>query len=131
LECFGPGQAGGALYGEAQNRMLSRARIAVNVHQYFGEHPADRYGAGANQRFFELAGIGVAQLCDRKTDLPQHFVDGEEIVFYGSASELKERARALLAEQGRASRIGAAGRRRAIAEHTWEQRVRELLMRSL
>lgn len=131
LRCYGPRQEGGPLYGNDQNRILSRARIAVNVHQYFGEVPADRYGAGANQRFFELAGIGVTQLCDYKADLPHHFVDGKEIVLYANAAELKERARELLSDETRARAIGDAAHRRAMSEHTWRHRVRELLTRGL
>ncbi len=130
LQCYGPGQAGGPVYGAEQNTILSRARMAVNVHQYFGEPNGHRYGAGANQRFFELAGIGVAQLCDRKADLPQHFVDGQEIAFYSSVEELTALATTMLADEAGTARLGAAAHRRALAEHTWFHRVRELLGRA-
>lgn len=130
LEVWGPGRPRGPLFGDALVHAYAGAKIALNIHQFFGE-PADRgrYGTGANQRVFELAGIGAAQLCDAKADIAASFVDDREIVLFRSLDDLRERAVALLADDGWRARLGANARARALAEHTWRHRLEELLGR--
>jgi spore maturation protein CgeB len=130
LALFGPGRAGGPRFGDDLVRLYARSEIALNVHQFFGEEPGlGRYGTGANQRVFELAGIGRVQLCDAKADIARSFEPDREIVLFRSGDELRERAIALLRDPGLRERIGGAALRRAGAEHTWRHRVRELAER--
>jgi spore maturation protein CgeB len=132
LELWGPERPRGPLFGEALVRTYARAVVALNVHQFFGEPAAaGRYGAGANQRVFELAGIGCLQLVDAKADIVRSFAPDREIVLFRSAGELRERAAALLADPAGARTIGARSRERALREHTWRHRLEELLTRSL
>jgi spore maturation protein CgeB len=130
LALYGPGRPGGPLFGDALVRIYARALVALNVHQFFGEDPAlARYGTGANQRVFELAGIGRVQLCDAKADIARSFVPDREIVLFGSEAELRERAVALLADPAARERIGQAALQRARSEHTWAHRLVELVER--
>src|SRR4029077_13495508 len=110
----------GPVYGDAFVRVLSSAVVGLNVHQQFGERgdPA-RYGTGANMRVFELAAVGTPQLSDAKADIPRHFAPEREIVLYRSVEELKERARALLADEPLRRGLATAARERAVREHTW------------
>jgi spore maturation protein CgeB len=127
LELWGPKRPRGPLFGEALVRAHARAEIALNIHQFFGEPTLDRYGTGANQRVFELAGMGVTQLCDAKADIPSSFVEDREIVLFRTGDELRAKAQALLADPPRRAAIAAAARSRALADHTWEKRLEELL----
>jgi spore maturation protein CgeB len=132
LELWGPQRPRGPLFGARLVCTYARAVVALNVHQFFGEPAsAGRYGTGANQRVFELAGIGCAQLVDAKADIPLSFAPDREIVLFRSGPELRERARALLADPALARAIGARSRERALREHTWRHRLEELLTRSL
>ena len=116
------------MYGDDFVRALSGAAVGLNVHQNFGPGgDPERYGTGANMRTFELAGVGTAQLCDAKADVVRHFAPDGEIVLYRSVDELRERARALLADDALRDSLAAAARARALQEHTWAHRVRELL----
>ena len=128
LAAWGPGWPRGPLYGEDFVKALSGAALGVNVHQQFGEggDPA-RYGTGANMRVFELASVGTAQLSDAKSDIARHFTPDREIVLYKSAAELRDRARALLADDALRRDLAAAARERALREHTWRHRMEELL----
>jgi len=86
-------QRGSAL-GEDMLRVLSAAKISLNVHGNFMRY-------GGNMRLFEAAAIGAFQLVDDRPGVREWFKDGEE-----------ERAK-----------IAAAGREHALANHTYEQRL--------
>jgi spore maturation protein CgeB len=129
---WGPRWPAGPVYGNDFIRALAGASVGLNIHQHFGPagDPA-RYGTGANMRLFELAAIGTPQLSDAKADIARHFTPDREIVLYGSVAELRERARALLTDDARRHALAAAARERALREHTWAQRLEELLTVSL
>ena len=78
-------------------------------------------------RVFELAAVGTPQLSDAKGDIARHFTADREIVLYRSVGELRDRARALLADEALRRSLAAAARARALAEHTWTHRIEELL----
>lgn len=128
IRTWGPRWPAGPVYGDNFIRALAGASLGLNIHQHFGPagDPA-RYGTGANMRLFELAAIGTPQLSDAKADIVRHFTPDREIVLYSSVAELRERARALLADEGRRHAVAAAARERALREHTWAQRLAELL----
>ncbi len=73
------------------------------------------------------AAVGTPQLSDAKTDIARHFVPDREIVTFTNVAELRERARALLADETLRRSIAAAARARALREHTWAHRLQELL----
>jgi spore maturation protein CgeB len=128
LAIWGPGWPTGALYGEDFVRAFSNARIALNIHQFFGEPPEQgRYGTGANRRVFELAAIGTVQLCDAKADIARNFLEDSEIVLFRSREELRAKALQLLAATDTRVAIAARARKRALGEHTWSHRLEELL----
>ena len=128
LAVWGPGWPGGPLFGRRLIRAFAEAEVALNVHQFFGEPPeAGRYGTGANQRVFELSGIGTVQLCDAKADLSHHFREGEEIVLFRTLEELGAAARRLLEAPEERAAIAGRARTRALREHTWRHRLEELL----
>jgi spore maturation protein CgeB len=128
LAIWGPGWPRGPVYGDDFARALAGATVGVNIHQQFGNggDPA-RYGTGANMRVFELAAVGTPQLSDAKADIARHFTPDREIVLYQSVAELRGRARELLGDEPLRRSLAAAGRARAVREHTWRHRVAELL----
>jgi glycosyltransferase involved in cell wall biosynthesis len=128
LSVWGPGWPNGPVYGGDFVRALSGATVGLNLHQQFGDggDPA-RYGTGANMRVFELAAVGTPQLSDAKADIARHFAPGREIVLYSSIAELRDQARALLADDAQRRSLVAAARERALREHTWAHRLHELL----
>lgn len=132
---WGPGWPDGPVYGDDFVRALAGAAVGLNIHQHFGVGvgggggggDAGRYGTGANMRVFELAAVGTPQLSDAKGDIARHFSPDREIVLYRTVAELRDRARALLADDGLRRSLAAAARARALAEHTWTHRMDELL----
>ncbi len=116
---------GDRLDGADYVRAYAGASVAVNIH----DEPQGEGGtsSGCNQRTFELASIGAAQVVDERSDLAQHFVNGQELLVYRSGAELKELVQRLLHDPPEAGRLSQASRRRAMAEHTYMHRMAELL----
>jgi hypothetical protein len=104
-------------------RAYAGATVAMNLHQ---EDPA-LAGEGCNRRLFEVAAIGVPQVAEDCADLTLHFMPGREVLVGRDERELKELVRAALHDVPAAEAIAAAGRRRALSEHTLMHRLAVLL----
>jgi spore maturation protein CgeB len=103
------------------NKALCGARIALC---FFSTLNRDTY----TRRCFEIPSTGTAMLCEYSADVATLFREGEEVEFFRSKEELVGKAKALLADPERCARIGAAGRRRVVADrHDVVSRMRQLL----
>ena len=111
-------------------RAYAGASVGINIHHSIDPEPA-RDSWACNPRVFELAGIGAAQVVDLRMDLPRHFDDNAELLVFHSAEELKGLVKRALQDNAYRERFAAAGRQRALREHTYMHRIRELLQRSI
>jgi len=84
---------------------------------------------GTNARTYEAPGAGALLITDDKPAVRAQFAAGRELVIYRDGGELRERVAHYLAHPDEAAAIAAAGQRRVAAEHTYAQRLRELLAR--
>lgn len=134
LAVWGPGWRKTSLRdycrGELRNtaefvRAYGGASVAVNLHHGLGSNGLSY--AFCNQRVFELAAMGMPQIVDVRTDLTGFFTDGVEVVTFTTPKELKARVQELLHTPANAEEIGAAARRRALAQHTYMHRMQRLL----
>jgi spore maturation protein CgeB len=105
-------------------RAYAGATVAVNIHR---DDEASPSRTGVNQRLFEVAAIGAAQVVDDRPDLALHFLAGQEVVPVASPAELKETVKALLQEETARERLAHAARQRALAEHTYMHRMAAIL----
>ena len=81
-------------------------------------------------RTFEAAMAGAVQLVFVESlEIVDYFTPGEEILLFDTPAEAAELLRDLRREPARAARIGAAAQRRALAEHSYAHRARQLLDR--
>jgi spore maturation protein CgeB len=104
-------------------RAYAGATVAMNLHR---EDPA-MAGEGCNRRLFEIAAIGVPQVAEQCADLALHFIPDREVMVGRDERELKELVRASLHDGTTAEAVAAAGRRRALTEHTLMHRLAVLL----
>ncbi len=79
-----------------------------------------------NQRVFDVPAAGAFVLTDRREQMDDLFEPGKEIASYGDPSEVGDLVRHYLAHPVERERITAAARRRILAEHTYEHRLRTL-----
>lgn len=136
LALWGPGWRGTSLRDYCRGEALRTeefiqayggASVAVNVH-----HTADGSDspeAFCNQRCFELAGIGVLQVVDRRADLNRWFTAEDEILAFDNALHLRRIVEDALQDQTAVDRIAQAGRQRVLAEHTYMHRMMVVLGR--
>jgi len=106
-------------------RAYAGASVAVNIHREGNNQGGT--ATGCNQRLFELAAIGVAQVVDNRADLPLAFDTGRELLTFGTGSELRQLVQGLIQDPTTAERVAQAGRRRALAEHTYMHRLGAIL----
>jgi len=102
-------------------RVLSESRITLNVHIDVAERFAN------NMRLYEATGCGALLITDRKDNLHELFRPGEEVLAYRDAEEAIELARRYAQRPEEASAIARAGQARTLREHTYRQRMEELV----
>jgi spore maturation protein CgeB len=83
-----------------------------------------RAGWSPSVRLFEAGACGAAMISDRWPGIEEFFVPGREILLPASTEEVVEILRATHPDDRRA--IGAAARRRILADHTAERRAEQL-----
>jgi spore maturation protein CgeB len=102
------------------NRVNCSARMVLNINR---DSMAD-VGFSPPTRVFEAAGAGACLITDAWAGLDQFFVPGKEILPAASAEEVVGQLRQLdLAES---AKIGNSMRQRALRDHTYELRTKEL-----
>jgi spore maturation protein CgeB len=102
-------------------RALARSRITLNRHINVAENNAN------NMRLYEATGVGAMLLTDRKDNLHELFEIGKEVVAYSSKEEAAELVRYYLEHPGEAAQVAKAGQARTLREHTYAQRMQELV----
>ena len=78
------------------------------------------------QRMFEVSGAGGFQLTYYAEDLEHCFSIGDEVALYMDVDDLIYKIRYFLKHEADREAIAQAGHRRALAEHTYERRFREI-----
>lgn len=104
------------VFGLEMYRTLRSFATTVNV------QPGISNLHATNVRLFEATGVGTCLLTDRSVDIAEYFSD-DEVVTFGSADEAVEKAVYLVDNPQIARAIGAAGQRRTLADHTYQNRM--------
>lgn len=112
---------GGEVWGLDMYRTLARSRVTLNRHIDVAERYAN------NMRLYEATGMGAMLLTDRKDNLNDLFNVGKEVVAYESIDEACEMVRHYVAHPKEAAAIAQAGQSRTLREHTYGQRMAELV----
>jgi Glycosyl transferases group 1 len=113
----------GVIPFNAFNRAIASARINLNVTRR--SHATVR--ASSTARPFELAMAGAAVVSNPVEGIETWFEPGRELLVVADADEATETYRELLAEPSQAEELGSRARERALDEHTYAQRARQLL----
>ena len=109
------------LYGNGMLEKLSKYICAVNIHAGF----ANKFAA--NMRLFEAACVGTCLITEEFSNLKDIFEPDHEIITYRSKEECFEKIKYCLSNPEIAFNIGQRAKRRAINNHTYSQRVNEII----
>jgi spore maturation protein CgeB len=104
--------------GVNQGRAFRAGSVTLNTHC-----PLDI--AGANQRLFDAAGAGVAQLTEVRGDSCRYF-GSDCIATFSDADEFDEELARLMKDQTYRESLARAAQRVVAAEHSYEHRLRTL-----
>jgi hypothetical protein len=111
----------GQAWGLDMYNILHNAKIALNNHINI----ADRFAN--NMRLYETTGVGTLLITDYKDNLPALFEPGSEVIVYRSAEECVELVTYYLTHEEERQAIASAGQQRTLREHTYLQRMQELV----
>jgi spore maturation protein CgeB len=107
-------------------RTFSRSRISLGFATAGNSHRGPRRLTHLRLREFEAPMSGALYLTERQPELEEYFRIGEEVLCYEDRDDLLDQARHYLAHPEQAERVRRAGRQRALRDHTWQHRFREL-----
>jgi spore maturation protein CgeB len=102
---------------------ISAARINLNITR----RPHATVPASATSRPFELAMSGAAIVSNPHEGIERWFEPGRELLVVSSEDEAVAAYEELLGDSARAEELGRAARERALDEHTYLHRARQLL----
>jgi spore maturation protein CgeB len=107
-------------------RIFNASHINLNLHSSLSHDGVVPEGDFVNPRTFEIASCGAFQLVDRRSLMDELF-DAGEMELFSDLPELRERIDHYLSKPEERSRFAEQGRKRVLAEHTYEKRMEELL----
>jgi len=113
---------GGILSDSALIALYSRSRINLGFATVGETHGSAQRLTQVRLRDFEVPMSGGFYLAEHSDELAKFFTPGAEIETWRTREELLEKCRYYLAREQERTRIAAAGRARALREHTWEHR---------
>jgi spore maturation protein CgeB len=117
----------GSAWGLDLYRTLAASRCTVNVHGSISIAGQITTHLANNARLYEATGAGPLLITDEKTNLSDLFDVEREIVTFRTPDECVERIRYYLDHEAERNRIAHNGQRRTLAQHTYADRMRELL----
>ncbi|HMZ46587.1 MAG TPA: glycosyltransferase [Chitinophagaceae bacterium] len=111
-----------SVHNQEKSKAFMAAKIVLN-----NLHPA--VINGVNKRTFEIPACGGLQFTSYRAALNELFEVGKEVVAYKDLEDLKNKIDYFINPQNEAERLQIieAGYKRAITEHTYEQRLNQLL----
>lgn len=104
---------------EAMGKIYARHRVSLNIH-------SEVIRQGTNMRTFECAGYEIPQVVEWRDGIDAYFEPEKEILYFRNTDEMADQIRRLLRDPAAAVRMAGAARKRALAEHGYDRRVKAL-----
>jgi spore maturation protein CgeB len=107
--------------------LYSRSQISLGFTEVYDDHDPSRVVTRhVHLREFEAPMSGALYCTGYLDELAEMFTPETEVVTYRSYDELLEKVRYYLSHEEAAAQVRKAGRRRALADHTYQKRFRAL-----
>ena len=120
-------EKGRRLAPEEYVKIFAATDINLNLHSSTERDGVDPTGDFINPRTFELAGCGAFQLVDERSLMTELFEPGKELITFSSTNDLKDKIGYYLNRPAERRQIADRARERALREHTYVQRLRQML----
>jgi spore maturation protein CgeB len=113
---------------DAWVKIYSASRIVLSIHYRNSRYPYPVHQA--SPRVFEAMACGAFVLTDRQKDVLTLFKDGQHLVTFSDADDLKKKITHYLNHEEERRNIAEAGKREVLSKHTYPIRVQHLLARA-
>jgi len=110
----------GQAWGKRLYELFRSARIVLNRH-------GDAFAFADNSRLYEVTGVGGFLLTEAHPNLRELFEPGHEVGTYRDDSDCLEAIEHYLGDDAERRTVAAAGQARTLAEHTYRQRMADLV----
>jgi spore maturation protein CgeB len=117
----------GPVWGRRMYETLRGTRLTLNRHAWIEVDGKVATHLATNMRLYEATGVGTCLVTEGKENLSELFDPGREVVAYEDEEDCLEKIRRLLSYEAERAAIARAGQRRTLREHTYQQRMPELL----
>ena len=112
--------------------VYSGTKIMLNMHrspydESINQNKSGVAAASPNPRTFEISACATLQLVDTREDLASFYIPGQEIETFNSQEELLEKVDFYLTHEKERRDIALRGLERTFRDHTYENRIDELL----
>ncbi|MBI3675207.1 MAG: glycosyltransferase family 1 protein [Proteobacteria bacterium] len=120
----------GGLSDDAVVSLFRHSSINLGFTRMAGDDPGKPGKTQIKLRDFEVPMAGGFYLVEEAPGYDEHFIPGREVETWRTQAELEDKIRYYLQHEDERTMIAEAGRRRALAQHTWAHRF-EMLFRVL
>ena len=103
-------------------RMYSRSRVALGFGTCGDTHRSSQRIYQIRLRDFEAPMAGACYLTEYSDEYARFFEPDVEVAMYKTPDEMVEKAHRLVMDEAWRNGLRQAGRKRALAEHTWQKR---------
>lgn len=102
-------------------KILQKSKICLNSMPFFKN--------GSHERVFYGLAAGALPITTDSLFIKESFKDGEDLKLYTPSrwNEVNDQINALLSDENKREKMVIAGRKKVIAQHTWDNRVETLL----
>lgn len=104
-------------------RIYASSKILVNLHEDYQR----TYGGDCNERTFKIPFCGGLEIMDDISSARDYFVEGKEIIIAKDKDDWFAKVKYYYEHPDEAARIAKAGQRRARKDHTYHNRVDQII----
>jgi hypothetical protein len=108
---------------EDERKIYNSSSISINIHEEYQK----RFGGDCNERTFKIPLCGGFEITDDVECIRKYFKEGEEIVIAKNKEDWFEKIAYHINNPEKRLSIIEAGRQRVLAEHTYHNRVAQII----
>lgn len=111
------------LQPQDEGRIYASSKILVNLHENYQRE----FGGDCNERTFKIPFCGGLEICDDVKVIHDYFIDGKEIVVAKNKEDWFDKISYYHTHSNEANKIAMAGQKRARKDHTYHNRVDQIV----
>ena len=108
---------------EDEAKIYNSSLISINIHEDFQV----RFGGDCNERTFKIPFCGGFEITDNVACIRKYFKNGEEIVIAENEKDWYEKVDYYIKNPNKRNAIIEAGKKKVLAEHTYHNRVNQVI----